>query len=143
MIDLYKLSIEELEAVVKTEDWMLALLTDPTLETRRKDAINWHEINYIQDHYTDQGQLHPWSTDDCSARQMYTKHPWPNAEYVRYERYAGEVVMVRIDGDYWIDIWVAASKCISEYHAKYGEDNHRFIEGVCLFNGVVHMSTGS
>lgn len=143
MININNFSIEELEAVVKTEDWIMALLADPSLERKRKAAINWHEINYIQDHYTDEGQLHPWSTSDCNARQMHTEHPWPDAEYVKYERNDETYSMVKINGKHWIDIWVAASKCIDEYHAKYGRDDHTFIEGVIWFDGVVHMSTGS
>jgi hypothetical protein len=52
--------------------------------------------------------------------------------------------MVRINGEYWIDIWVATSKCLDEYHNKYGLDDYCFLEGLDgCYDGVVHMSTGS
>lgn len=131
MIDINNFSIEELEAVVKTEDWILALLTDPTLETDRKWLIDYHTMSYIQQHYTDEGRLHSWSCYDGLRSgeivlQMIENHPWQQVKHMSIRN--DPEIHVEIKGNKWIDIWVAASKCIDLYNETGQQSDREFIE---------------
>lgn len=138
--DVTVLTYADLEDLVERLERVVQPLDD--LDNRRMEEL----IDYYCIFQDSRGFASTWSMwEDPTGKEarvwMCGPHPYAEGSVIEYDASMGngQPHRVNIEGNRWIDVWVACEKLI----VMSGDDHHLFIEGFREKDGVLILRTGS